>query len=69
MYFLNKNCDKIKYLINEKSDLADGISREFGEIRIDSYISLPNEKMLAFDNIIVLIKLIRMKITTTVICC
>ena len=69
MDFLNKNCDKIKYLINEKSDLADGISREFEEIRIDSYISLPNEKMLAFDNIIVLIKLIRMKITTTVICC
>ena len=42
----------IKYFIREKS----GIINNFGEIRIDSYNSLPIEKILTFHNVIILIK-------------
>ena len=38
------NCDKIKYLISEKSGIADIINHIFGKIRINSYNSLPIEK-------------------------
>ena len=30
-------CDKIKYLISEKSGITDSINHNFGEIKIDSY--------------------------------
>ena len=46
-----KICDKIKYLINEKCGTTDSTNQDFGEIRIDSYNSLPT-----FHNVIILIK-------------
>ena len=52
----DKICDKTKYLISEKSGITDNINHNFGEIRIDSYNSLPIEKILTFHNAIILIK-------------
>ena len=52
----DKICDRFKYLISKKSVIADNISYNFGRIRIDSYNSLPIEKILTFHNVIVLIK-------------
>ena len=52
----DKICDKVKYLISEKSGIADSINHNFGEIRIDSCNYLPIEKMLTFHNVIILIK-------------
>ena len=79
----DKICDNVKYLISEKrgiadsinhnfgeiSGIADSINHNFGEIRIDSFNYLPIEKMLTFDNVIILINqlLKRMNITITVI--
>ena len=40
----DKICDKIKYLISEKSSIKDSINHNFGNIRIDSYNSLPIKK-------------------------
>ena len=40
----DKICDRIKYLISEKSDIADSIYHNFGRIRIDSYNLLLIEK-------------------------
>ena len=54
----DKICDKIKYLISEKSGITDNINHNFGEIKIDSYNSLPIEKILTFNNMIILIKLV-----------
>ena len=48
--------DKIKYLIREKGSITDNINHNFGKIRIDSYNSLPIEKILTFHNVIILIK-------------
>ena len=64
-----KICDKIKYLISEKSDITDCINHNFGKIRIDSYNSLPIEKILTFHNVIILVSqlLITIKIPTTII--
>ena len=45
-----------KYLIREKSGIAGSINHNFARIRIDSYNSLPIEKVLTFHNVIVLIK-------------
>ena len=33
----DKICDKIKYLISKKVDIANSINHNFGKIRIDSY--------------------------------
>ena len=52
----DKICDRIKYLISEKSGIADSINHNLGKIRIDSYNSLPIEKILTFHNLILLIK-------------
>ena len=52
----DKICDKIKYLISEKSAITDCINHSFGKIRIDSYNSLPIEKILTFHNVIIPIK-------------
>ena len=49
-----KICDKIKYLISEKSGIANNINHTFGRIRIDSYDSFPIEKILTFHNVIIL---------------
>ena len=51
-----KICDKIKYLITGKSGITDSINLNFGKIRIDSYNSLPIEKILTFHIVIILIK-------------
>ena len=52
-------CDKIRYLISEKSGITD-INHSFGRIRIDSYKYLPFEKTLTF-HVIILIELINNK--------
>ena len=52
----DKICDKIKYLISEKGGIKDSINHNFGKIRIDSYNSLPFEKILSFHNALILIK-------------
>ena len=54
--FFDKVCDKIKYLTSEKSGIADSINHNFGDIRIDSCNYFPIEKILTFDNVIILIK-------------
>ena len=51
----DKICDKIKYLISEKSGITDSINHNFGNIKIDSYNSLTIEKILSFY-VIILIK-------------
>ena len=52
----DKICDKTEYLMSEKSGIADSINHNFREIRIDSYNSLPIEKILTSHNVIILIK-------------
>ena len=52
----NKICDKIKYLISEKSCVTNSINRNFGKIRIDSYNSISTKKILTFHNVAVPIK-------------
>ena len=52
----DKICDKIQYLISEKSGIADSINHNFGEIRIDSCNYLLIENILTFHNVIILIK-------------
>ena len=52
----NEIYDRIRYLISKKSGIAKSISHNFARIRIDSYNSLPFEKILTFHNIIILIK-------------
>ena len=47
---------EFKYLISEKSGIADSINHNFGKIRIDSYNSLTTETILTFHNAIILIK-------------
>ena len=42
--------------MREKSGITDSVSHNFGIIRIDSYNSLPKEKILTFHNDIILIK-------------
>ena len=54
--FFDKIWEKIKYLIIEKCGITDSINHNFGKIRIDSYNSLPIEKILTFHNVIILIK-------------
>ena len=54
--WFDKICDSIKYLITEKSGITDRISHNFARIRIDSYNFLPIKKILAFHNVIILIK-------------
>ena len=52
----DKICDNIKYLISEKRGIANSINHNFEEIRIDWFNYLPTEKILTFDNVIILIK-------------
>ena len=41
--------DRIKYFISKKSGITDSIKYNFAKIRIDSYNSLPIEKILTFS--------------------
>ena len=52
----DKICNKIKYLVSDKSGITDSINHNFAKIRIDLYNSLPTEKILTFRNVIILIK-------------
>ena len=52
----DKICNKIKYLVSDKSGITDSINHNFAKIRIDLYNSLPTEKILTFHNVIILIK-------------
>ena len=53
--YCDKVCDKIKYLVGEKSGIADSINHNFARIRIDSSDSSTIEKILTF-HVIILIK-------------
>ena len=48
--------DRIRYVISEKSGITDSINHNFARIKIDSYNSLSIEKILIFQNVIILIK-------------
>ena len=67
--YCDKICDKITYLISEESRTTDSINHNFARIRIDSYDSLPTEKILTFHNVNFSLNLllIRIKMTTTII--
>ena len=54
--WLDKICEKIKYLINKNSGITDSMNHNFGKIRINSYNSLLIEKILTFHNLIILIQ-------------
>ena len=54
--FYDEIFDGIKYLISKTSGITDSIDDNFARIRIDSCKFLPIEKILAFQNIIILIK-------------
>ena len=51
-------CDRIKYLVLQRKvdSIADSINHNFAGIRIDSYNSLPIEKISAFHTVVILIK-------------
>ena len=51
-----KICDRVKYLLSETSGITGSIEHNFAIIKIDSYNSLPIEKILTFHNFIILIK-------------
>ena len=53
---IEKISDKIKYLTSENSCIIDSIKHIFKEIRIDSCIFLPIEKIVTFHNVIIFIK-------------
>ena len=46
----DKICDMIKYLNIIKSGITESINHNFAIIRIDSYDSLPTEKILTFKS-------------------
>ena len=52
----HKIYDRTKYLISKKSGITDSINHNFARIRIDSYNSLTIEKILIFQNVIMLIQ-------------
>ena len=54
--YCDKICESSKYLISEKSGITDSINDNFARIRIDSYDSLPVDKILTFHNVIIPIK-------------
>ena len=53
--WFNKICDRIKYLMSEENGITDSINHNFSKIRIDSYNTLPIEKILTFHNVTKLI--------------
>ena len=48
--------DRIRYLISLKSGITEIFSHYFAKIKVDSYDSLPIEKILTLHNVIILIK-------------
>ena len=53
--WFNKICDRIQYLMSEENGITDSINHNFSKIRIDSYNTLPIEKILTFHNVTKLI--------------
>ena len=53
--------NRIRYLLSGNSGITDSINHNFRRIRIDSYNSLPIEKILTFHNVIILIKSVASK--------
>ena len=49
-------CNSIKYLVSENSGIINSTNHNFARIIIDSYNSLPIQKILIFHNVIILIK-------------
>ena len=52
----NEIYDRVRYLISEKCDITNSINHNFARISINSYNSLPIEKILTFHNFTMLIK-------------
>ena len=48
--------DRIRYLISLKSGITYTFSHYFAKIKVDSYDSLPTEKIMTLKNVIILIK-------------
>ena len=48
--------NRIRYLVSEKTGLADNFNDNYARIRIGSFNSLPRDKTLTFHNVIMLIK-------------
>ena len=48
--------DRIRYLISLKSGITYTFSHHFAKIKVDSYDSLPTEKIMTLKNVIILIK-------------
>ena len=48
--------DRIRYLLSLKSGITYIFSHYFAKIKVDSYDSLPMEKILTLHNVIILIK-------------
>ena len=59
----------IRYLIGVKSGIAYVVSHNYAKIKVDSCVFLLLGKTMAFDNVIILIKsvLIKMEIIATII--
>ena len=49
----DKICNQIEYLISKKRGIPDSDNDSFARIRIDSYDSLPIEKIFTFHNVII----------------
>ena len=62
------SCNRIRYLVSQKTGITYVFSRNYARIKIDSHDSLPLEKTLTL-HVIILIKLVfkRIKITTIII--
>ena len=50
------SCNRIRYLMSLKSPIIYISSHYFSKIKVDSYDSLPIEKILTLHNVIILIK-------------
>ena len=48
--------NRIRHLIREKSGITYIISHNYAKLNVDSYDSLPLEKILTFHNVVILIK-------------
>ena len=49
----NGNYNKIRYLVSQKSGIPYVFSNHYAKINVDSYDSLPIEKALTLDNVII----------------
>ena len=58
--------NRIRYLISLKSSITYILSHYFAKIEVDSYDSLPIEKTLPLDNVIILFKSVLKKIKITI---